>query len=211
PRAPYARRFARELRKAMDRRQVGRIRLARAMGLRSHSIVAQWLTANTLPRLDSATLLAEVLEWDRLVEIVREARTQLCARASCEVVFVNEGGGPKMFCSERCRRIQESVDGVRSGRRDRDTLFRERGPPRRSTAPGAGPVCPRSCARWWPPGSGTVRSTPSRRAGTRTSRPANGGTPDALPDLPGWKSPTTRVRSRRSSGTASPSTRSIRR
>lgn len=126
PRAPHARRFARELQKAMTTRDVGRVRLAMAMGLKSHSIIAAWRSGVTLPRTDSARALAEVLEWPRLLQIVLVARTQKCARPSCDKTFVNDGGGPKAYCSPRCRGIMETSEGVSSGRRERDTLFRER-------------------------------------------------------------------------------------
>ena len=90
PRAAPARKFARELRKAMETRKIGRRRLAMAMGLKSDSIIAQWRTGNSLPRLDSASAVAEVLEWPQLRLIVEGARTQTCARPSCDITFVNE-------------------------------------------------------------------------------------------------------------------------
>lgn len=126
PRAPHAERFAVELRRAMEARQVGRIRLAMAMGLGSHSIIAAWRSGESLPKAATARSLAAVLEWPRLLELVLEARTQQCARPSCPVTFVHEGSGPKLYCSVRCRRIMEQADGVASGRRERDTLYRER-------------------------------------------------------------------------------------
>src|SRR5262245_2441640 len=95
PRAPHARRFARALREATAQRQAGRVRLAAAVGPKSQPGVPPWRGGNSPPRLDSAQLLAEVLEWPRLFEIVEAARTQVCARPSCDRAFVNESGGPR--------------------------------------------------------------------------------------------------------------------
>lgn len=110
----------------MEVRKIGRVRLAAALGLQSSSIIAQWRTGNTLPTAARAKVVAEVLEWPRLYQIAEAARIGTCARPSCGKTFINEGGGPRVYCSDRCRTIMQGVDGVESGRRDRDTLYRDR-------------------------------------------------------------------------------------
>ncbi len=108
-RLPAARRFADELRRSMAEHKVGQRRLGKLTGCAS-SAVAQWRMARNLPRLDTAIRLAECLSNDRLTEIVREARTQPCQR--CGTPFLNEGGAPKKYCSERCLTIAAKIRGV---------------------------------------------------------------------------------------------------
>jgi DNA-binding XRE family transcriptional regulator len=113
PRLPAARRFADELRRSMAAHKVGQRRLGMLTGCAS-SAVAQWRMGRNLPRLDTAIRLAECLSNDRLTEIVREARTQRCQH--CGTPFLNEGGAPKKFCSERCLTIAAKIRGALSDR-----------------------------------------------------------------------------------------------
>lgn len=106
PRLPAARRFADELRRSMQLHKVGQRRLGALTGCAS-SAVAQWRMARNLPRLDTAIRLAECLSNDRLVEIVREARTENCQR--CGAPFLNEGGAPKKYCNEECLRLAAKI------------------------------------------------------------------------------------------------------
>jgi|SRR5579859_7810731 len=109
PRLPAARRFADELRRSMREHGVGQRRLGELTGCAS-SAVAQWRMARNLPRLDTAIRLADCLSNDKLAEIVREARTQACQR--CGTPFLNEGGAPKKFCSERCLTVAAKIRNV---------------------------------------------------------------------------------------------------
>jgi hypothetical protein len=94
----------------MREHQVGQRRLGTLTGCAS-SAVAQWRMGRNLPRLDTAIRLAECLSNDRLADIVREARTQACQR--CGTPFLNEGGAPKKYCSERCLTIAAKIrDGL---------------------------------------------------------------------------------------------------
>lgn len=109
PRLPAARRFADELRKSMAEHKVGQTRLGKLTGCAA-SAVAQWRMARNLPRLDTAIRLAECLSNERLTDIVREARTQRCLR--CGTPFLNEGGAPKKYCSERCLTVAAKIRNV---------------------------------------------------------------------------------------------------
>jgi len=112
-RLPAARRFADELRRSMALHKVGQHRLAKLTGCAS-SAIAQWRMGRNLPRLDTAIRLAECLSNDNLAAIVREGRTQRCLR--CGTPFLNEGGAPKKYCTERCLRIAEKVRHALSDR-----------------------------------------------------------------------------------------------
>ena len=119
PRRAAAERFAAELRRAMQVRGVGRRRLAECMGMSSASLIAQWRSGNTLPRLDGTIELARVLKWPRLVELVRVARVRHCAWVECGREFVNEGGGPKRYCTDGCRLADERVRNAQGDTRTR--------------------------------------------------------------------------------------------
>jgi transcriptional regulator with XRE-family HTH domain len=98
--------FAALLATTMKARRIGRKPLAAAMGLQSHSIIAQWRTGNTLPSLESALRLGAALEEPRLAELVRRARTHHCERAGCTTKYLYEGGGPSRFCSPQCGKME---------------------------------------------------------------------------------------------------------
>lgn len=100
PRRAAARQFGLLLRKTMARRQVGSHPLAVATGCAT-SAIACWRAGSNLPRLDTALRLAESLQEPRLAEIVRECRTGRCP--ACGRVYLNEGGAPKIYCSDECR------------------------------------------------------------------------------------------------------------
>jgi hypothetical protein len=86
----------------MTARGVGTHRLAKAAGV-VPSAIGQWRGGWNLPRTDTALRVAESLSWPRLAEIARGGRTLACAH--CGHPFVNEGGGPKLYCSPECRDI----------------------------------------------------------------------------------------------------------
>lgn len=102
PRRLAASRFGAELRHAMNVRSVGARRLATAVGSAT-SAIAVWKAGDNLPRTDTAQRLADALDWPKLVVLAREGRNGVCAR--CRRPFVNEGGGPKRFCSADCREV----------------------------------------------------------------------------------------------------------
>lgn len=90
----------------MTARGVSAKRLATAMGSAT-SAIATWRAGNNIPRLDTASRLADALDWPRLVDIVREARVGRCVR--CGRSFSNEGGTPKRFCSAECREVDATL------------------------------------------------------------------------------------------------------
>lgn len=106
-RAAAARRFGAELDRAMRTRKVGRRTLAKALGMDSASIIAHWRSGEGMPRLENAERLADSLDWPMLATIVRQSRTSECD--TCSKPFVNEGGGPKRYCSEQCRRLKAKM------------------------------------------------------------------------------------------------------
>ena len=112
PRRPYALRFAGQLREAMAARGIGRIRVAALLGKSSHSVIAQWLSGHTLPRVEEAGRLAEVLHAPALAATVTEARTSLCANASCGIEFLDDGPGLKRYHSPACGRLAQKRRGA---------------------------------------------------------------------------------------------------
>ena len=102
-----ARRFGEELDRAMRARKVGAKRLGPLTGI-AISAIGNWRAGLNLPRYDTSLRLAESLAWPRLAAIVRDARTQPCAR--CGLPFLDEGGGQaKRFCSQACRQIDAQL------------------------------------------------------------------------------------------------------
>lgn len=102
-----AQRFGVELTRVMAKRKVGRRRLAAVLGMRSSSIIAHWRSGNGLPRVDQAVRLTEALDAPILLTIVESVRMGKCE--NCAKPFLNEGGGPKRYCSELCRKVKAKV------------------------------------------------------------------------------------------------------
>lgn len=82
-------------------RRIGRRRLAAVIGT-SDSMVAQWRSGRTMPRLDSTIKVAQALNWPSLVTLAEKARSGNCE--SCGQPFLNEGGSAQRYCSDSCRR-----------------------------------------------------------------------------------------------------------
>lgn len=100
PRREIARRFGAELRVAMKERGIGAKTLAPQVPC-AVSAIANWRSGYNLPTLKTSLKLSESLQWPRLLEIAREARTGVCP--VCGTVFINEGGKPKLYCATNCR------------------------------------------------------------------------------------------------------------
>lgn len=109
-----AQRFGRELDRSMRRRGVGRRRLAETLGMSSASLIAHWRSGGGVPRVDMAARLAEALDAPVLLRISESVRIGTCD--NCGRGFANEGGGPKRYCSARCREVKAKV---RSGQTSR--------------------------------------------------------------------------------------------
>lgn len=104
----HAARFGAELRKASQTRDVSLKALERATGI-SHTNLWSFTAGRNLPRLDTALLLAEALQWPKLAELVRAGRTQTCRRPRCGRTFTVDGGNPGKYCSEDCRDIARKL------------------------------------------------------------------------------------------------------
>lgn len=107
PKAATAAAFGRELLRACEARGIPRTEVHRATGI-GRTTLDNYRTGYSLPKLEAASVLAEVLSWPRLREIVVEARTRTCAR--CRRPFHNDGGnmGAKRYCSVECREVAAS-------------------------------------------------------------------------------------------------------
>lgn len=101
PKRAVAVKFGAELRRALEKRNVGWRQLNAAMGKDMHSIVDRYKRGRILPRLGQAAELAEALAWPELVEIVREYREGVCPIDGR--TFVNDGGSAKVYCGLRCQ------------------------------------------------------------------------------------------------------------
>lgn len=104
PKKATALTFGRELVKAYETRGIPRNELWRVTGI-GRTALDNYRTGSILPRTEAAAALAAALEWPKLLEIVREARTRACAR--CGRPFRMEGGnsGRKRFCGPACREL----------------------------------------------------------------------------------------------------------
>jgi transcriptional regulator with XRE-family HTH domain len=98
PRRAHARRFGRELQKARRLAGIGVHRIEEQLGI-SRSTLRQYEAGYNLPSLQKGAQLADALGCERLIELLREARTELCA--NCGGPFVNPGT-PQRYCSPRC-------------------------------------------------------------------------------------------------------------
>jgi hypothetical protein len=110
PRRAGARRFGLELRRAMrERDQTARgISRAHAIG---RTRLQNWLAGSSLPSVERAEQLADLLTWPLLVDLAREARLRDCD--ACGREFVVEHASPARYCSLACRRFQAKRAGAR--------------------------------------------------------------------------------------------------
>ena len=105
-RLEYAKRFGAQLQRAMNARKMRPFHIfKKAGGGFSHFSFDAWLHGRSLPRLDRAIKLAEVLDWPLLVEIAREGRTGTCQRQGCDRTFITETGKSRMYCTPRCYKL----------------------------------------------------------------------------------------------------------
>jgi hypothetical protein len=102
PRREHARRFGDQLRQAMAERHIGMKTLGPQLGMAT-SAIAAWRSGQNLPTLKTALRLSEGLQWPELAEIARDARMGVCPIDGRS--FLNEGGKPKTYCSDRCRDV----------------------------------------------------------------------------------------------------------
>lgn len=102
PKRAVAMRVGEELTRALEARDVSLKALSRALGGTSHTKLWNYKRGRILPRLSTALEIAEALDWPRIGEIVRWARSSACH--TCGRLFVMEGGSMnKRYCNDRCR------------------------------------------------------------------------------------------------------------
>lgn len=113
PRRASALEFGAELRRAMTRMKIGRRRL-HAMTKIGASTIANYRAGLSLPHLDTAHRLANILEDEKLALLIVRARTFTCPIDKRE--FVYDGEGPRTYCSPSCQRVAEKKREGRSTR-----------------------------------------------------------------------------------------------
>jgi hypothetical protein len=110
PRRAGARRFGLELRRAIRARKTS----ARAIA-RDHPVgrtrLQNWLSGSSLPSVERAEWLADLLLWPELVDLARAARLRACD--TCGREFVVEHASPARYCSHACRSHQAKRVGAR--------------------------------------------------------------------------------------------------
>lgn len=122
PRREYARRFGATLREVMADRKIGGKTLAKQIGV-APSAVASWRGGFNLPTLKTALRISEGLQAPELYEIAKDARCGVCP--TCGKAWINEGGKPKIYCSQDCRARAER-EKSRGWRPDADLVFLRR-------------------------------------------------------------------------------------
>lgn len=105
-----ARRFGLELRRAMAERKVTQRGLARDHAFGRTRIV-NWVQGDSLPSVETADRLADVLMWPRLSDLARAARERTCD--GCGRPFVVESPTPTRYCSVECRRFRAKARAAR--------------------------------------------------------------------------------------------------
>lgn len=154
PRLPAARRFGLELRRALAERHRTHRAFAAEAGI-GRSRLENWIAGTSLPPLELAERLADMLVWPRLADLAQAARTRECD--ACSRAFVVETPSPQRYCSTDCRRFQ---NGKRvPGRRDLTRSVLERRVTRYNAAVAA------MCAACEPSGLCRTASCPLQVAG----------------------------------------------
>lgn len=98
--------FGAELARAMAKRGISNKQLRLAARIGSTSNVSEWRNGHNLPGIEAAQRMADALQWPRLVQIVRDARTRPCA--SCSTPILVDAGRPRRYCTPGCRDIANS-------------------------------------------------------------------------------------------------------
>lgn len=105
-RAEYSRLFGVQLQHALTKRRLRPYHVLKLVGgVFSAQQFDSWLHRGSLPRLDLAVRLAEVLDWKSLIELCREGGTGTCHRIGCDHTFITETGKSRRYCSPVCQRL----------------------------------------------------------------------------------------------------------
>ena len=112
-RKPFAIAFGKELARAMRERYVSKAAVADGCDL-AYSVVQHYIKGYSLPKLSTATRIADSLSWPRLADIAREGRTMQCR--TCGGDFIDEGT-QKAYCSNLCMVIDQKKHRGMDGRK----------------------------------------------------------------------------------------------
>lgn len=104
-----ARRFGLELRRALGERGQTVRGFSRANGI-GRTRVQNWLEGSSLPPVQTAERVADLLMWPRLAELARQGRERACD--DCGRVFTAESPTPQRYCSTECKRTHNKVAGA---------------------------------------------------------------------------------------------------
>lgn len=107
PKAAIAAELGRELTKAVTTRGIPYKEVERVTGI-GHTTMDNYRRGVSFPKTAAAAILAQVLDWPKLLEIVKRGRTGRCRRPGCGRTFYNEGGTPKAYCNVTCRKLHEN-------------------------------------------------------------------------------------------------------
>lgn len=115
-----ARRFGLELARALDARHQTQRGFARDNAFGRTRIV-NWVAGESLPSVETADRVADILMWPKLSALARAARGRTCD--GCGRAFVVDTPAPTRFCSPDCRRFKAKS---RNARRDLTRAVLER-------------------------------------------------------------------------------------
>lgn len=119
-RSAGARRFGLELRRALLARGKTQRGFAAESGF-SRSRLANWVTGASMPSVETADRVADLLTWPQLVGLSRAAREVTCD--NCARVFVVESPTPRRYCSLDCQRFRAAKT---AGDKDLSRIVMER-------------------------------------------------------------------------------------
>lgn len=153
-----ARRFGRELRTALSERGHTARGFSREHGV-SRSRLVNWMAGESLPPVETASRIADILMWPRLADLARKGRERACD--DCGRVFTVETPTPQRYCSTECKRQHAKVA---AGSRDLTRAVLERRVVRYQSAVAA------MCAACEPQGVCRTPSCPIQEAGVSPAR-----------------------------------------
>jgi hypothetical protein len=106
---PAARRFGAELRVALAARGQTQRGFARDHDM-GRSRLSNWVAGSSVPSVETAERIADVLMWPKLAELARAAYRLRCG--GCGREFTVCTNGPARYCSEACRRYHTKLAGA---------------------------------------------------------------------------------------------------
>ena len=100
---PLAKRFSREMKRSMKESGIGSTELARQVRC-GQPMMHRYVTGKTIPMLDRAKILSELLANEKLLTIAKEWAKRTCAM--CGIVFYTANLQMKAkYCSPNCKGI----------------------------------------------------------------------------------------------------------